>query len=82
MRIRLPMPWSARTRKELVHRDLKPANIKIKPDGAVKVLDFGWAKMVEQALPSASPEESPTMAMGATIAGHALAASPRKQCDT
>ena len=39
--------------QNIVHRDLKPANVKVRPDGAVKVLDFGLAKAL-----SAQPEGS------------------------
>src|ERR1700683_2222464 len=53
--------------KGITHRDLKPGNIKIKPDGVVKVLDFGPAKMGGP--PAAPSTNSPTITMGATQAG-------------
>ncbi|MCA9244442.1 MAG: serine/threonine-protein kinase [Phycisphaerales bacterium] len=49
--------------KGVIHRDLKPGNVMLRPDGAVKVLDFGLARVMEtESEPDSTTSDSPTVA--------------------
>jgi serine/threonine-protein kinase len=69
--------------KGIVHRDLKPANVKVAKDGAVKILDFGLAKALEEepgrgGAPSESPTMSPQMTRAGMVLGTAAYMSPEQ----
>jgi serine/threonine protein kinase/cytochrome c-type biogenesis protein CcmH/NrfG len=67
----------------VVHRDIKPENIMLRPDGYVKVLDFGIAKLAEQEVPAMIPTDEALSLVETnlgSILGTAHYMSPEQAC--
>jgi serine/threonine protein kinase/Tfp pilus assembly protein PilF len=67
----------------IIHRDIKPENIMLRPDGYVKVLDFGVAKLAQQEAPTAMPKDEALLLVETnlgSVLGTVRYMSPEQTC--
>jgi serine/threonine protein kinase/cytochrome c-type biogenesis protein CcmH/NrfG len=81
--IQVASALAAAHERGIVHRDIKPENIMLRPDGYVKVLDFGIAKLAGQEVPVTLPRDEALLMVETnlgSILGTVRYMSPEQAC--